>query len=120
MYQPVLTGSAPPTPGGADNRENGANPLRGRRCDRPGPRTTPCHCPARRRVGRPSGGRGADESPPPSRKPEDLPVGVVVPVLRPRACGQVSPRLATGPFALPREAEAVSFARPGRKDCFHV
>ena len=58
-----LTGASGLSPG--DNRENGANPLRGRRCNRPGFRTS-CHWCKRIR----EGVREAVTS----REPEDLPV----------------------------------------------
>jgi hypothetical protein len=101
---PVSTGSLVPRPEARDNRENGANPLRGRRCDRPGLRT-PHPQPLSRRA------RGEEDKPLPagdcaaggkavrdreadcstcftSRKPEDLPAEGCVPMLRPRASGQ--------------------------------
>src|SRR5689334_18636774 len=39
FVSPVSTGPSSRDPRGEENRENGANPLRGRRCDRPCSRT---------------------------------------------------------------------------------
>src|SRR5262245_48566178 len=60
----VLDRCLRPVLGAGENREDGANPSRGRRCVRPGPRMM--HATAARREGDPGSAT--------SREPEDLPV----------------------------------------------
>ena len=100
---------APRLPQGAgENREDGENPSRGRRCNRPGPRTQ-SHC---REVGRRSGVRHEPRARRPARR-------AAVPMLRPRASGRAARRPSATGHA-PGSDRASSFARPGRKVRAHV